>query len=321
MEHFDPKQVDYNSVAEPKVLRIFGLIALLQHKSGYTIEELAHHLDKDKRTVYRYFKLLEQLKYDVDCRDGRHFLVGAVDGPRRSFTKAELNLLNTRLVNLGDSNPLVASLRLKLKLTSAQMPLPSELLTLNQSRFVEALQEAIAHRVRVQIIRYNTTTETGEEGNRVVEPQSLTDNLSRLIALETKQGQPRTFTLSRMQGVTILYDEPCQFPYIELTPDLFGMADVEKAPQFIILQLTERAYQLLIHEFPAAYPFCETLPDKGRKNAAKAGQPVFLHQFRCEARGYEGIGRFVMGLPTEIKVVEPAEFRTFVREKSALAAW
>ena len=321
MEHFNPEQIEYGPVVERKVLRVFALINKLQQKPGYTVKELANYLGKDKRTVYRYFKLLEQLKYDVDNRDGRHFLVGAVDGPRQSFTKAELNLLNTRLVDLGDSNPLVASLRLKLKLTSAQMPLPSELLTLSQSRFVEDLQEAIAHRVRVRLIRYNTTTETGEEGNRVVEPQSLTDNLSRLVALETKQGQPRTFTLSRMQGVTVLYDEPCQFPYMELTPDLFGMADTEKAPQFIILQLTERAYQLLIHEFPAAYPFCETLPGKGRKNAAKAGQPAFSHQFRCEARGYEGVGRFVMGLPTEVKVVEPAEFRTFVREKSALAAW
>ena len=313
--------MEYGTVVERKVLRVFALINMLQQKPGYTVEELAEYFEKDKRTVYRYFKLLEQLKYDIDNRDGRHFLVGAVDGPRRNFTKAELELLNNRLVDLGDRNPLVASIRLKLKLTSEQVPLANELLTLNQSRFVEDLQEAIADRVRVRIIRYNTTTETGEEGNRVVEPQSLTDNLSRLIALETAHGKVRTFILSRMQGVEVLYVEPCQFPRIELTPDLFGMADVDKPPKSVTLQLTERAYQLLIHEFPDAYPFCRTLPGKGSKNEAEVGQPTFSHQFQCEARGYEGIGRFVMGLPTEVKVLDSAEFRTFVREKSARAAW
>jgi predicted DNA-binding transcriptional regulator YafY len=321
VKSLDPEGVDYDGVAERKVLRIFVLISLLKQKPGYSVDKLAGYLQCNKRTVYRYFKLLEQLNYDVDSTDGYHYLVEAVDGPRLSFSKKELELLNLRLVDLGESNPLVASIRLKLKLTSAHVPLPHELRTLSQSTFIEWLQIAIASRKRVRLLRYNTTTETGEVGDRVVEPQSLTDNLSQLVARETEHGKIRTFNLSRMQGVDILEDQPCLFPHLELTPDLFGMADADKEPQAITLHLTERSYKLLIREFPAAYPFCQALQNPGRAVEAGTARPTWSHEFRCEARGYEGIGRFVMGLPTEVKVVDPEDFRAFVQAKSAGATW
>ena len=304
-------------IAEAKILRIFNLIGLLKQKTGHSIEDLALDLGRDKRTIYRYLKLLEEVGYDVDSRDGRYFITEAADTLERRFTEQEAQLLNQRLVDVGDANPLVASIRLKVKLTSEIVPLPNELRTMNQAEFIDRLQVAIQLGRRVRLVRYRTTN-TAEVRDRVVEPVALTDKLTQLIAMEVEKGEKRTFNLSRMQDVDIL-DEPCTFPPGDREPDLFGMAATDRQP--VELLLTERAYQLLIREYPEAVPHC--LPaEAGRSKGDTASDgPRWAYRFRDKVRGYEGVGRFVMGLPTEVRVVAPDAFRTFVRKKSARAAW
>ena len=314
----NPTQVEKDQfIAEAKILRIFNLISLLKQKGGHTIEDLARDLGRDRRTMYRYLKLLEVIGYDVDSRDGRYFLVEAADMRERRFTDQEAQLLNQRLVDVGDANPLVASIRLKMKLTSELVPLPHELRTMNQAQFIDRLQVAIQLGQRVRLVRYRTTN-TAEVRDRLVEPVALTDKFTQLIAMEVDKGEQRTFNLSRMQDVEIL-DEPCTLPPGDREPDLFGMAATDWQP--VELLLTERAYQLLIREYPDAVPYC--LPaEAGRSKGETAGDgPRWAHRFQYKVRGYEGVGRFVMGLPTEVHVVAPDAFRTFVWEKSARAAW
>lgn len=149
----NPTQVEKDQfIAEAKILRIFNLISLLKQKGGHTIEDLARDLGRDRRTMYRYLKLLEVIGYDVDSREGRYFIVEAADMRERRFTNQEAQLLNQRLVDVGDANPLVASIRLKMKLTSELVPLPNELRTMNQAQFIDRLQVAIQLGRRVRLV-------------------------------------------------------------------------------------------------------------------------------------------------------------------------
>lgn len=75
--------------------------------------------------------------------------------------------------------------------------------------------------------------------------------------------------------------------------------------------MSARAYRLLLEEYPAARLFVlpGAVPDE------------MSYQFRGEVRSYLGIGRFVLGLPSEVEVVAPAAFRVFLQEKAARAKW
>jgi predicted DNA-binding transcriptional regulator YafY len=52
-------------VEQQKILRVFKLINLLQGNIGKPVHRLAELLETDERTIYRYFKLLEALGFEV----------------------------------------------------------------------------------------------------------------------------------------------------------------------------------------------------------------------------------------------------------------
>ena len=55
---------DDSPIAQAKILRVFKLIALL--KGGhFTIAQLAARLDMNRRSIYRYLKLLEAIDFNV----------------------------------------------------------------------------------------------------------------------------------------------------------------------------------------------------------------------------------------------------------------
>src|SRR5690606_2771746 len=52
-------------IEQQKILRVFKLINLLQSNIGKPVHKLAELLETDERTIYRYFKLLEALGFEV----------------------------------------------------------------------------------------------------------------------------------------------------------------------------------------------------------------------------------------------------------------
>ena len=320
--------VEYSFVEQAKIFRVFSLIRLLKQTSGHSVKKLANeHLDCTERTVFRYLNLLKAVGYGVDSitrtdssgKSEKHFYITeAADGAERYFTEQEAQLLRVRLASLGESSPLLDSIWRKVKLTSELVPLPDELRVLNQAVFIDRLQDAIKNKNRVVLRRYRSTN-SATVRDRVVEPVALSDKLNQLVAIEVEKGERRTYNISRMQDVDILENEPCVFPVGNWEPDLFGMADTDWQP--VVLRLTERAYQLLILEFPDALLYCLSIRSGPVLDKPNGTGPEWVHEFRYQVRGYEGIGRFVMGLPTETRVVAPEAFRTFVREKSARATW
>ena len=297
-------------IEQAKLLRVLQLIRLLRSERGRTLDQLAQALDCSTRTVRRYLELLTEVGYLVDervDRRGYFFLFEPEPEKASLFSPEESTLLQQALAGLEASNPLGASLRQKLHRTTELIPLADELVDLQRGRMVQQLSEAVRARRQVRLVRY-PSADSGTVRDRVVEPVALTEGFEQLNAVEVSSGQLRTYKIRRMEDVEVL-DIPCEHSVTEEHLDLFGLSGPAWLP--VALRLTERAYRLLVEEHRGARQYVSPAP--------AGGEPGYV--FRGEVRSYLGIGRFVLGLPTEVRAVEPAAFRHFLREKAGRARW
>jgi len=77
-----------------KILRIFKLISLLKGARRRTPTELASILEISKRTVYRYFILLEELGFVLDVDFENRYFIPTDEGEEYQFAfNAEESLL------------------------------------------------------------------------------------------------------------------------------------------------------------------------------------------------------------------------------------
>ena len=304
------KKQDY-FVEQAKLLRVLQLIRLLKDRPGHKVAQLVQALDCDRSTIYRYFNLLDSVGYLLDKdAQGRHFISEADPTARPHFSPAETELLQRVLSTVAADNPLRESLRRKIYLTSDLIPLADELVEAQHGRMVEQLAEACRQRCQVRLMRYHSpNSDTCRD--RLVEPHSFSRNFALLNAVDCETGKLRTFKIARIGRVELLLDRPSVLAAPEEYLDVFGLAG--SRPIALVLHLTERAYRLLWEEVPTARAFLLAAP----ANAAEG----FPYQFRGEVASFLGIGRFVLGLPADVQVVEPVAFREYLRERVTGAAW
>jgi predicted DNA-binding transcriptional regulator YafY len=304
----NPRRESDTQLEQAKILRVFQLLDLLLQPWGQSVKDLTEALGSNARTVYRYLRLVgeEGLGYRVVRQKGSYRIpdTGRLT-THQLFSAEEKELLLQRLAEVGAPNPVLESIRRKVQLSAGLLPRPEELPALQRLIWAEQLREAIRKGCRVRLLGYRSTS-TPEVRDRIVEPLYLSPEL-QLRAWEVAASLEKSFLLDRMQGVEML-QEAVTPRTVDRLPDFFGLADNDWLP--VELLLTNRAHGVLIREYPAAARCCTAGTD-----------PSWPHFFRGKVRGYEGIGRFVMGLPTEVRVVAPDAFRQFVREKSARALW
>lgn len=286
------------------MLRVFRLIALL--KGGHwTIAQLASRLDMNRRSIYRYLKLLEAIDFNVD-KDfhDRYFIFSADDAPDKSeFTIDEMNVLK-QLVNAEISrNALKASLLKKLSLNSEMDGMPTLIIKARNGKMVEVLSTAIKNKKQVLLASYHSAN-SSDVRDRLVEPISFGDDYLTVLALDVKDKKCKQFKLERIGDVVIRADNFQFEKYHEKNaPDLFGMTGASTT--LITLKLRMRAYLLLREEYPLALPYLEKLDDGD-------------YQFYGPVKSFEGVSRFVLGLAGDITVLGPDEFKDFVKGKARL---
>jgi len=99
-------------------------------------------------------------------------------------------------------------------------------------------------------------------------------------------------------------DSLCQYDKNAFPTDFFGFTS--ESSFLVKLQLTKRAYRLLIEEFPEVQPYTSHEP------YLDSDKPFRLI---CDVRSPIGIGRFILGLPGEILVESPAELKEYLRKR------
>ncbi|MCB0585278.1 MAG: WYL domain-containing protein, partial [Phaeodactylibacter sp.] len=137
-----------------------------------------------------------------------------------------------------------------------------------------------------------------------LEPVEFMQGYTYLWAYDLDKQGYRQFKLDRIGEVEVL-DDPVTGEHESHALDLFGWTGPAWLP--VRLRLSSYAQNLLLEEYPDARPFVRTFK----------GQAIFDGM----VRDWRGIGRFVLGLPGEVEVVEPEAFRAYLRERAGKGRW
>lgn len=291
-------------IPQAKILRVFQLIGLLKG-GGRTIEQLAQQLDTTSRTIYRYFKLLEEIGFIIDQDFHGRYFVHREDGesPEDRFTLEEVAILRQLIQSGASGHPLRGTLLKKLAFHSEAKDVPEQFLKLRVAKMFRTLSEAVENKKQVVLKNYHSAN-SQEITDRLVEPFQFGEGFQSVLALDTKDKQCKFFKLERIGDVVIL-DKPYKYSKLhkKSNTDIFGISGRKEI--WVTLRLSLRAYVLLREEFPLSQPYLEKEANKNIKRYIFNG-PV-LH--------FKGVGRFVMGLADEITVLGPPEFKAYIKEK------
>lgn len=294
---------DSPMIPQAKILRVFQLIGLLKG-GGRTVSQIAKLQKTTVRTVYRYFKLLEEIGFIIEQDfNGRYFVHRDEDeSPDDRFTLEEINYLQ-KLIQKNKTNNPHESLLNKLALHSEAHNLPEQFLKLRIARIFRTLNEAIENNRQVILKDYHSAN-SQDVKDRVVEPFQFGNGYQSVQALDVKDKQCKFFKLERM-GEVVITEKTFRYKKLheKTNTDVFGISG--KKEIWVSVKLSLRAYVLLREEYPLTMKYIEK---EGSSDAR-------TYIFNGPVLNFKGIGRFVLGLLDEITLVHPPEFKAYIKEK------
>jgi proteasome accessory factor C len=287
-----------------KLYRVFRLIQLLSQRPYRTVKQLAMILECGQKTAYRYIELLESVGYLIDKDEGnRYFLqMEALKGPEGLIDTEEAIFLQEMLWQMPASDPLRDKILHKLNKQFTLRPIVQSLVKLQAYEHIHTIGKAIEMGRRVRLHNYHSAE--GELSTKHMEPVEFQQGYTYLWAYDLDKQDYRQLKIERIGYVEFL-EEKIEGKHDSRLPDLFGWTGKEWLP--VKLRLSSRAHQLLVEEYPDARPFIRT--SKGKA------------YFDGMVRDWRGIGRFILGLPGEVEVVEPEGLKGYLRERVGRAGW
>lgn len=298
---------------QPKIERMLRLMMMLTSNNRYTIEELGEKLEASPRTIYRYLDTFKEAGFVVS-KKGNYFRLDRKSRYFKDisqlvhFTEEEAYILNSAIESLDPTNAIKQNLKAKLASIYDFKMLAECVVKGDNARNVNAIIEAIENRKQIILHNY-TSAHSRQVSDRIVEPMSFTTNYIQVWAYEVSSGRNKLFKLSRIGKVEIL-DKEWEFEqeHKEGLMDLFRINSFEQIP--VKLKLGIRAASLLVEEYPLGEKYISPIPDDPSH--------FILDTWVC---GYEGVGRFVLGLLDDIEIIEGDGLKAFLKERMSLAKY
>jgi proteasome accessory factor C len=297
------KAKEVSGIPQAKILRVFQLIGLLK-SGGRTVNQLAQQLEANARTIYRYFKLLEELGFIIDQDFYGKFFIHREEGenPEDRFLLEEVSVMRQLLQSGARGHPLQEAMLRKLSFHSEARDLPEQFLKVRVAKLFRVLSEAIEAKKQVLLKSYHSAN-SQEIADRLVEPFQFGEGFQAVLALDTKDKQSKYFKLERI-GEVVMLEKPYKFGQLHQknATDMFGLSGRKQI--WVSMKLSLRAWMLLREEFPLSVKYIE-------KDGESDGR---VYIFNGPVLHFKGIGRFVMGLADEISIIEPIEFKRHIKE-------
>lgn len=291
-------------IEQRKIFRVFQLISRLRSPFGCTKNEVASDFDVSVRTIERYFLLLRELGFEL-IQNNEVFYINIpnqdVINPEEIvvFSPEEASIIKRAVLNCASAGPLQKSLLDKLYALSDLDEMAETLYRQNVARNIYLIRTAIKDKKQVVLKSYHSVNRS-VDSDRLVEPIRFYYYYRYILAYEINSGTVKQFKTERIRNVEPT-DNPFMYPeyHYRKRVDVFGISGTK--PIIVRLQLTRRAASLLNEEMPDAILYVTT------KNGKK--------YFEGPVYGLEGVGRFVLGLLDEIKVIEPPELIRYVSKR------
>lgn len=292
---------------QPKVERLLRLMKLMTGNVNYTVNDLAERLGTTYRSIYRYIETFKDAGFVVHKLDGGVYKLGKESPYFKDisqlvhFTDEEAHIVNRLIDGLDDTNMLKQNLRKKLTSVYNCTAVANCIVKGANAQNVNHLVEAISEHRQVVLKGY-ASSHTGVVRDRVVEPFGFTTNYVQVWCYEPESGMNKLFKIARIGSVEILSEEwqhaeDHNRGYI----DIFRMTGFEL--QRVKLELGMLARNLLVEEYPLA-----------ERDITPLGDGRWL--LDTEVCNYVGVGRFVMGLMDDIRIVGSPEFEAYIAENA-----
>ena len=264
---------------------------LLTANTTYNVDQLAERLQMSRRTVYRYIDTFREagfvIKKSGDCirldKESPHFrdisqLV--------HFTEEEAVILKNAIENIDDTNMLKQNLKRKLYSVYDNKTLADTVVRGKNAPNIRRLIEAIEQE-RQAVLHGYLSAHGGGVRDRRVEPFAFTTNYV----------QVKTSRIGSVELSEAAWEH--QEAHSEGFIDAFRMHG--GARRRVRLELGTLAYNLLCEEYPLAERDVKPL-GRGRWS------------LNTEVAGMAGVGRFVVGLLDDIRIVDSPELTGYIRE-------
>jgi predicted DNA-binding transcriptional regulator YafY len=287
---------------QPKIERVLRLMKMMTGNNNYTVEDMAERLGISYRSVYRYIETFKDSGFVVQRKDGGIYKLGKDSRYFKEisqlihFTDEEAHIVNQLIECLDNTNMLKQNLRKKLTAVYNCTSLADSVMEGKNAINVNRVIEAISNQKQV-ILRSYASSHTGVIRDRLVEPFGFTTNYVQIWCYEPESGLNKLFNTARIQSVEVL-DTDWQFNELhhEGYIDIFRITGFEQ--KRVQMELGMMAHNLLIEEYPLATRDLKQIDDNH----------WLLDTMVCD---YVGIGRFVMGLSGDIKILTP-EFEAYI---------
>lgn len=292
-----------------RLLTLLKLIRLLNSPTSYPITRLARRFNVHSRTIYRYIELLEEVGFQFEKEQNRYRIKTHSTNSSDLFPLLdvdEINLLKEAIFSIHEQHPKKAELLKKLQSLNDVDYISEIIIDEHKAHIYKLLVDAIKDKNQVILLNYySQNSQTTKD--RLIEPIGFTSNLSFLVAYDCELQSTRLFKPNRMDEVQILDKEfSLQAHHEWEKPDCFGMKGLPKC--CVSLKMSPFALHLLEEEYPEMLSILPQI-----KNEWK--------EIQLNVQGFDGIGRFILGLPGEIEVLNPTELKMYLNERAGKKLW
>lgn len=283
---------------------LLRMLMLLGGNKRYTLQELQDIFEISERTVFRHINAIEDAGFVVNRVNSTYNLCLNTPNARTlqkllHFAEEEVSILYETLLLTEGTTPLKERLLCKLDtLYNARALSQSE--EKSQIQIIKKLSEAIACKKQVSLKAYRSSN-SQSINDRTVEAFEFLHDYSAIWCYDKEDKFCKQFKVARIKEVDLMpsswQDEAKhKVPFV----DAFHMS-AEAPVANVQAHLSLKAYNLLIEEFPLAENYVRPLNGK--------------YLLDIPVADFNGIGRFVMGLLGDIKVIGPEEFLVFLKER------
>lgn len=292
---------------QPKVERMLRLMQYLTGNVNYTLEEICEKLDMSRRTFFRYLDTFKSAGFAVQrIGEGRYRLATV----RRTdvdlskivyFTEEEAYVVNRLIDSLDNTNTMKQGLRRKLAAVYDATSIDNYIDNKENSANIGALSEAIREG-KIVILKDYSSSHTNATKDYTVEPFKFNTNYIDIWAYDVSDGLNKRFKVARIGSVELL-DEPWEHSAQHKDEPMDSFRIHGNAPVHVKLRLHLIAKNLLLEEYPLA-----------EKEVYQDSEGIWYYE--GNVRGMDGVGRFVLGLPAYVDVLEGEPLKDYLREQS-----
>lgn len=289
---------------QPRVERVLRLMRLMSGNVRYTVEQLADILETSYRSIYRYIDTFKSVGFAVEKDENNVYRLMQLPTEYEDlknliyFSEEEAKIVCNLIENLDSSNTLKANLYKKLTRIYNVTKINEFSGAKSNAANVQALKTAMNEHKKVVLKSY-ASSNSGVIRDRLVEPFGFTNNHIDIWAYDIEKRANRLFKIPRIDWVDVLKEEwEFEDEHHKSGMDAFHMTGDNLV--HVRLELTLKAKNLLCEEFPLAEP-----------DIAQEDDKWFYDSHVCQMAG---IGRFVIGLGREIKVIDSPELSKYIKE-------